>query len=191
MTATADPVTFPFRFAVSAIFTLTAVPKLLMWGRTPARIVRDQLAAKRAAWIDMEVGAAAYTWKVAFGYPALLLRPLGAALLAAVAFLNVYPPPAPAGYRACFFLVMVLGGGLWTWLINYRSPRHCVPVFATLLLLTVLSSVKADVAADEVLAPTASWLRALLGRTVLPLLLGFAGGPIFKYLGRLEQEHRD
>ena len=187
----ADPVTAPFRIAVTAIFTLTAVPKLLMWGRTPSRLVRDQLAGKRAAWLDMEVGAAAYTWKTAFGYPALLLRPVGAALLTAVVFLNVYPPPAPAGYRACFFLVMVLGGGLWTWLVNYRSPRHCVPLFATLLMLTVIASVKADVKAGEVLDPAAAWVRALLGRTVLPLVLGFAGGPVFKYLGKLEQEHRD
>ena len=28
-------------------------------------------------------------------------------------------------------------------------------------------------------------------RTLLPLVLGVMGGPVLKYLGKLEEEHRD
>lgn len=179
-----------FRVGVSIVFLLTALPKLLLWGRSPGRSIKDNIVWKRASWIDMEVTAAYHTWQVAFGYPTLLFRPLGLLLLAAVGVLNVFPPPSALGYNACFFLVMVLGGGMWTWLFNYKSPRHCVPMFVTLLAVTILTSVKDDVKGHEMLDPS-SWIRTLLFRTVLPLSLGMAGGPVLKYLGRLEEEHRD
>ncbi len=179
-----------FRILVSLIFLLTSLPKVLLWGRAPGRSVKDNIVWKRASWFDLEVTAAYHTWQVAFGYPTLLLRPCGLMVLSAVAVLNIFPPPSALGYKACFFLVMLLGGGMWTWIFNYKSPRHCVPLFVTLLALTIVTSVKDDVKGHEML-DSSSWIRTLLVRTVLPLSLGVAGGPVLKYLGRLEEEHRD
>ena len=158
-----------FRIGVSLIFLMTAVPKVLLWGRVPSRPLKDKIVWHKAGFIDMEVTAAYHTWQAAFGYPTLLFRPLGIVLIISVIALNVYPPPSAIGYHVCFFLVMVLGGGLWTWLFNYKSPRNCVPMFVTLLALTILTSVKEDISGAEIVNPTA-WIRTLVGTTSPPSL---------------------
>lgn len=150
-----------FRIGVSMIFLMTAIPKVLHWGRFPSRILKDKIVWKKANFIDMEVTAAYHSWQAAFGYPTRLFRPIGIALIISIVTLNVFPPPSPLGYGVCFFLTMVLGGGMYTWLFNYKSARNCIPMFVTLLALTILTSVKEDITGAEIVNPNA-WIRTLV-----------------------------
>jgi hypothetical protein len=166
-------------------------------GRNPSRPLKDKIARKRASWLDMEIYACSYTWKSVFGYPKILMRPFGAAMIAAVLALNIFPPPSSIGYSACFFFLVILGGGLYTWFANYGSPKHGIPAFVTLLAVTIVSSNKSDPTVQAAVSNSntsnsgSNWVSTLLVRSVLPLVLGIIGGPILKYLGNIEDERFD
>ena len=80
----------------------------------------------------MEFTAAVYTWKDVFNYPAILIRPLGFILLISVIMLNIAPPPSFYGRLSCYFYHILLGGAIYTWFINYKSPKHSFPLFFSL-----------------------------------------------------------
>ena len=139
----------------------------------------------------MEFTAAVYTWKDVFNYPAALIRPLGFLLLTSVVILNIAPPPSLYGRLSCYFYHILLGGAIYTWFVNYKSPKHSLPLFFSLLFVTIISS-----SSDNTTIPDAtgkkSNIRSLLTYlafgTLLPLCVGFFCGPLFIKLGQVKKE---
>lgn len=148
---------------------------------------------KKATWIELEVTAATYTWREAFKYPVILLRPIGVCMIIGVIVLNMAPPPLAYGKCSCMFFNTMMGGGIYTWFVNYRSPKHSIPLFLTIFFLCTLSSNTADnktnipvKGSSKVNSSSLIW--NILGSTFLPLTLGFFGGPVFLKLGKMEAE---
>lgn len=132
----------------------------------------------------MEFHSAAYTWKTVFKYPLCLLRPLGAVLIISVILLNLYPPPLLYGSSCCIFYNLILGGAIYTWFVNYMSPKHSIPLFVTLFLVIILSSNNDNSPTAETKAK--SWMSDTFIGTFIPLLMGFLCGPVFLKLGKIE-----
>ena len=133
-----------------------------------------------------------YVWKEVFNYPVFLLRPIGLFMIIAVIMLNVSPPPGAYGNYSCFFFCQILGGGIYTWFINYRSPKQSILVFVCIFLLCILSSndiTGAPANKIEVNARTpGSPLSKIFSAIFLPLVMGFMGGPAFLKIGKIEAE---
>lgn len=170
-----------------------AIPKLLYIGSNPSKDLRQRILLKKATWIEMDFTAAVYTWRDVFKYPAILIRPMGFVLFLSVILLNVAPPPSFYGRLSCYFYNILLGGAVYTWFINYKSPKHSIPLFFTLLLVTIVSS------NDDTTIPNTngkkpnsnSPLSDLLNRSLLPLFVGFLGGHAFIKLGKMESEMKN
>ena len=139
----------------------------------------------------MEFTAAVYTWKDVFNYPAILIRPLGFILLISVIMLNIAPPPSFYGRLSCYFYHILLGGAIYTWFINYKSPKHSFPLFFSLLFVTIISSSSHNTPSPNAVGKksnSSSLLINLAIGTVLPLTIGFLCGPVFIKLGKVEEE---
>jgi hypothetical protein len=166
------------------LYAVSAIPKLLLWGQNPSKELKLRITRKKATWIEMEFHSAAYTWKTVFKYPLCLLRPLGAVLIISVILLNLYPPPLLYGSSCCIFYNLILGGAIYTWFVNYMSPKHSIPLFVTLFLVIILSSNNDNSPTAETKAK--SWMSDTFIGTFIPLLMGFLCGPVFLKLGKIE-----
>jgi hypothetical protein len=169
---------------VNFLYTVSAIPKLLLWGQNPSKELKLRISRKKATWIEMEFHSAAYTWKTVFKYPLFLLRPLGAVLIVSVILLNLFPPPLLYGSSCCIFYNLILGGAIYTWFVNYRSPKKSIPLFVTLLLVIILSSNNDNSPTVETKAK--SWMSDTFIGTFIPLLMGFLLGPVFLKLEQIE-----
>ena len=156
-----------------------------MWGKNPSNELKLKISKKKATWIEMEFKSAAYTWKTVFKYPLFLLRPLGALMLISVVLLNISPPPYKIGNCCCAFYSLVLGGGIFTWFVNYQSSKHSIPLFVALFLVIILTSDNQKIPDSN---STGNSFITSISITFVPILIGFLCGPGFLKLGLYEDQ---
>jgi hypothetical protein len=138
--------------------------------------LKNKIKLKKASWIQLEMAACVYTWNIGFKYPIFILRILGIFTFLSIILLNIYPPPLLIGFYICTFYHIILGGAVYTWFVNYKSIPHSIPVFITFLCINMInyeSEIETNVIQKNL-------------KILLPLFIGFLGGPIFSYLGRVE-----
>jgi hypothetical protein len=138
--------------------------------------LKNKIKLKKASWLQLEIGACVYTWNIIFKYPIFILRILGIVTILSVVLVNLYPPPLLIGFYICIFYHIILGGAIYTWFINYKSIVHSIPVFITYLLINIINN--ENKIEENVVQKNLKFF--------LPLFIGFLGGPIFLYLGRVE-----
>ena len=172
----------------------------MFMGSNPTKELKNKIILKKATWIEMEFTAAAFTWIEIFNYPSIFIRPVGFVILLSVMFLNMSPPPLLYGIYSCLFYKIIMGGGIYTWIINYKSLKLSIPAFVTLLLVCILSSNTntnmnstsgIKIAADKLVQKSEHWSFNFFLGTFTPLLLGFLSGPIFQKIRKIEKEYKD
>jgi hypothetical protein len=83
------------------------------------------------------------------------------------------------------YFTTILGGAVYTWFVQYNSPKHAVPAVVSMMALTIVSCNKTDPIILQV--NDISWRLLLFKRVIGPLILGFVGGPLFVYIGGHER----
>jgi hypothetical protein len=110
----------------------------------------------------------------------------------------LYPPATTAGIYASVFLLLLLGGKLYTWTINYPSVFHCLPIIGVIKCLAIISlnnpievaNFYPNLAGFESMSFLTLRNKVFLFYNILvPVIIGFLGGPVLKYLGRLEKQY--
>jgi hypothetical protein len=135
-------------------------------GVDPSPVLIGRIYSKKATWYELEVVAAAYAWQHAFKLPPEIMMSVALGVLASLCAFIVWPAPHRFGIFASWSLLSVLGAGLHSILLVYRSTKHALhAVIATACIATLLR-------------PSFESNSTYFFAIVIPMYLGFVCGSL-------------